>query len=121
MIEGAGGLLVPLTRRTLLIEVIARWGAPVVLCARTRLGTINHTLLVLEALRRRAIPMLGVAFVGDAHPENERIIASLGNVRVLGRLPHLDPLHRRRSLRVAAFVASVLDALRSATRRGDPR
>jgi len=92
VVEGAGGLLVPLTRRTLLIEVIARWGAPVVLCARTRLGTINHTLLSIEALRRRAIPLLGVAFVGDAHPENERIIGSLGEVPVLGRLPHLDPL-----------------------------
>jgi dethiobiotin synthetase len=92
VVEGAGGLLVPLTRRTLLIEVIARWGAPVVLCARTRLGTINHTLLSIEALRRRAIPLLGVAFVGDAHPENEHIIGSLGKVPVLGRLPHLDPL-----------------------------
>ena len=92
IVEGAGGLMVPLTRRTLLIEVIARWGAPVVLCARTRLGTINHTLLSIEALRRRAIPLLGVAFVGDAHPENERIVGSLGKVAVLGRLPHLDPL-----------------------------
>jgi dethiobiotin synthetase len=92
VVEGAGGLLVPLTRRTLLIDVIARWGAPVVLCARTRLGTINHTLLSIEALRRRAIPLLGVAFVGDPHPENERIIGALGKVTVLGRLPHLDPL-----------------------------
>jgi dethiobiotin synthetase len=92
IVEGAGGLMVPLTRGTLLIEVIARWGAPVVLCARTRLGTINHTLLSIEALRRRAIPLLGVAFVGDAHAENERIIGSLGKVTVLGRLPHLDPL-----------------------------
>jgi dethiobiotin synthetase len=92
VVEGAGGLMVPLTRRTLLIEVIARWGAPVVLCARTRLGTINHTLLSIEALRRRAIPLLGVAFVGEAHAENERIIGSLGEVPILGRLPHLDPL-----------------------------
>jgi dethiobiotin synthetase len=92
VVEGAGGLLVPLTRRTLLIDVMARWGAPVVLCARTRLGTINHTLLSIEALRRRAIPLLGVAFLGDAHPENERIIECLGKVPVLGRLPHLDPL-----------------------------
>ncbi len=92
IIEGAGGLMVPLTRRMLLIEVLARWGTPVVLCARTRLGTINHTLLSLEALRRRSIPVVGVAFLGDAHPENERIIGELGAVRVLGRLPHLDPL-----------------------------
>ena len=84
--------MVPLTRRTLLIEVIAGWGAPVVLCARTRLGTINHTLLSIEALRRRAIPLLGVAFVGEAHPENERMVGSFGKVSILGRLPPLDPL-----------------------------
>ena len=92
IVEGSGGLLVPLTRSTLLIDVIARWGAPTVLCARTRLGTLNHTLLSVEALRRRGIPLLGVAFIGDAHPDNERTIASIGAVRILGRLPLLDPL-----------------------------
>lgn len=92
IIEGAGGLMVPLTRDTLLIDVLARWRRPVVLCSRTALGTINHTLLSIEALRRREIPLLGVAFVGDSAPENERIIAALGAVRVLGRLPRLEPL-----------------------------
>lgn len=92
VIEGAGGLMVPLTRTTLLIDVFARWGAPVVLCARTTLGTINHTLLSLEALRRRGIPVLGVAFIGDEHAENHRIIAELGGAAVLGRLPWLAPL-----------------------------
>jgi dethiobiotin synthetase len=92
IVEGAGGLMVPLTRDTLLIDVLARWRAPVVLCARTRLGTINHTLLSIEALRRREIPIMGVALIGDAHPENERIIATFGGAAVLGRLPYLDPL-----------------------------
>jgi dethiobiotin synthetase len=93
IIEGAGGLMVPLTRRILLIDVFARWGAPTILCARTRLGTINHTLLSIEALRRRAIPLIGVAFVGEAHLENERIISTLGAVPVLGRLPMVNPLN----------------------------
>jgi dethiobiotin synthetase len=92
IIEGAGGLMVPLTRSTLLIDVFARWGAPTILCARTGLGTINHTLLSIEALRRRAVPLLGVAFMGEAHADNERTIATLGGARVLGRLPHLDSL-----------------------------
>ena len=92
IVEGVGGLMVPLTRRTLFIDVLARWGAPTILCARTRLGTINHTLLSIQALRSRAIPLLGVAFIGQAEPETARIIASLGAVRVLGCLPHLDPL-----------------------------
>lgn len=94
IVEGIGGLLVPLTRRTLLIDVLARWGAPTVLCARTSLGTINHTLLSIEALRRRVIPLLGVAFIGDPHPDNERTIAAMGIVPILGRLPRLDPLTR---------------------------
>jgi len=92
IIEGAGGLMVPLTRRMLLIDLIGRWRAPTVLCARTRLGTINHTLLSIEALRRRAVPILGVAFIGESHPDNEHTIAIAGDVRVLGRLPPLEPL-----------------------------
>jgi dethiobiotin synthetase len=93
VIEGAGGLLVPLTPTTLFIDVFARWDAPIILCARTCLGTINHTLLSLEALRQRGAPILGVAFIGDEHAENHRIIGELGQVRVLGRLPFLAPLN----------------------------
>lgn len=92
IVEGAGGLMVPLTRGSLLIDVFARWRAPVVLCARTALGTINHTLLSIEALERRGIPLLGVAFVGEDIPDTLRSIAELGRVRVLGRLPRIDPL-----------------------------
>jgi dethiobiotin synthetase len=92
IIEGAGGVLVPLTRATLQIDVFARWAMPTVLCARTALGTINHTLLSIEGLRARRIPLLGIALIGDPHPENERAIRSFGDVRILGRLPHLKPL-----------------------------
>ncbi|MGH6854852.1 MAG: dethiobiotin synthase [Aestuariivirga sp.] len=92
IIEGAGGLMVPLNRQTLFIDVFVRWRAPVVLCARTALGTINHTLLSIEALRRRNIAILGVAFIGDEHLENWRIIAEMSGVPILGRLPRLDPL-----------------------------
>lgn len=92
VIEGAGGLLVPLTRSEVFVDVFARWRLPVILCARTELGTINHTLLSLEAMRRRLIPVLGVAFIGDARADTEQIIAEMGRVRCLGRLPRLDPL-----------------------------
>jgi dethiobiotin synthetase len=104
IIEGAGGLMVPLNRRELYIDVFARWKAPVVLCARTRLGTLNHTLLSLEALARRAIPVIGIALIGDAHADNERTLAALGGVPVLGRLPKLDPLTPE-SLRAAFGLA----------------
>ncbi len=92
VIEGAGGLLVPLTDSQVFADVFARWQIPVILCARTGLGTINHTLLSLEALRSRCIPVFGVAFIGEEQAETQRIIAAMGQVRVLGRLPRLDPL-----------------------------
>ena len=94
VIEGAGGVLVPLNPTTVYADVFARWGLPVVVCATTALGTINHTLLTLEALRARDIPVLGVAFIGDAMDSSETVIADLGKVRRLGRLPWLDPLTR---------------------------
>lgn len=92
VIEGAGGLMVPLDGSTLYIDVFARWQLPVVLCARTALGTINHSLLSVEALRKRGIDMLGIAFIGDSNPESERAICEIGQVRRLGRLPWLAPL-----------------------------
>jgi dethiobiotin synthetase len=104
VIEGAGGLLVPLTREVLFIDVFAKWRVPVVLCARTTLGTLNHTLLSLEALQRREIPVLGVALIGDAHADNERTLGRMGGVPILGRLPHLDPLTP--ATLAAAFTAA---------------
>lgn len=92
IIEGAGGLLVPLTRHETFADVFTRWQIPVILCARTGLGTINHTLLSLEAMRQRRIPILGVALIGDAYPATQQIIEEMGEVRVLGRLPRLEVL-----------------------------
>ncbi|MEA1014867.1 dethiobiotin synthase [Sphingosinicella sp. LY1275] len=103
VVEGAGGLLVPVTRDLLYADLFARWGHPVVLVARTGLGTINHSLLSIEALRARRIPILGVAFVGEANEDNEAIIATLGGVKRLGRLPLLDRLDPRAL--AAAFAA----------------
>jgi dethiobiotin synthetase len=104
VIEGAGGLMVPLGQATLYIDVFARWRFPVVLCARTALGTINHSLLSIEALRRREVTLLGIAFIGDSNRESERAICEVGGVKRLGRLPRLSPLTRG-SLR-EAFAAS---------------
>ena len=92
IVEGAGGVLVPLTDDLLFADLFASWGAPSVLVARTTLGTINHSLLSIEALRSRGVPLLGVAFVGEAVEESEATIADLGKVKRLGRLPWLEPL-----------------------------
>jgi dethiobiotin synthetase len=64
----------------------------VIVVTRTTLGTINHTLLTLEALRRRALEVIGIIFVGDAMPDTERTIADFGRVKSLGRLPILPAL-----------------------------
>lgn len=92
IIEGAGGALVPLNDDVLFAEVFARWALPVVVCASTRLGTINHSLLTLEALRARGVAVHGVAFVGEANESSEETIARFGQIRRLGRLPWVDPL-----------------------------
>jgi len=93
VIEGAGGLLVPVTRSLLFADLFAQWQAPAILVARTALGTINHSLLSVEAMRARSIPILGIAFVGDANEDNEATICALAGVKRLGRLPRLDPLN----------------------------
>ena len=93
VVEGAGGLMVPLTRAETYLDIFTRWQLPVILCARTQLGTINHSLLSLETLRSRNIPVLGVAFIGHAHEDSEGIICELGKVRRLGCLPVLDDLN----------------------------
>ncbi|MEO6092944.1 MAG: dethiobiotin synthase [Novosphingobium sp.] len=94
VVEGAGGVLVPLTRVLTYADVFARWNYPVVLVARTALGTINHSLLSIEALRARGVPILGVAFVGDENADSEATIAEMGRVKRLGRLPLLPLLDR---------------------------
>lgn len=94
VVEGAGGALVPITPDLLFADLFARWQLPVVIVARTGLGTINHSLLTIEALRARQVPILGVAFVGAGVEDSEATIARIGGVRRLGRLPRLDPLNR---------------------------
>jgi dethiobiotin synthetase len=112
VIEGAGGVLVPLTRSLTYADVFTRWSCPVVLVARTALGTINHSLLSIEALRKRAVPILGVAFVGEANVDTEETIVGMGQVKRLGRLPILARLDRQtlaeeflRNFAIADFAA----------------
>lgn len=92
VVEGAGGVLVPLAGTLLYADMFATWGAPVVLVARTGLGTINHSLLSIEALRARGVPMLGVAFNGDPQEDSEATICRIAGVPRLGRLGRVDTL-----------------------------
>lgn len=111
VVELAGGLDVPLTRRLLQIDLIADWKLPVVLCSSTRLGTINHSLLSIEALKRRAIPILGIAFIGEENADSERTISSFGRVQRLGRLPRIPDLTSSALRQAFAANFSVPDLL----------
>jgi dethiobiotin synthetase len=104
VIEGAGGVMVPITRSCTFADLFARWRYPVVLVARTELGTINHSLLSIEALRARGVPLLGIAFVGEGNEDSEATIAAMGKVKRLGRLPRIARLNAQ-SLAIA-FAAN---------------
>ena len=105
IVEGAGGVLVPLNDRELTADFMVRLGLPVTVVARTSLGTINHTLLTIEALRSRAIEVVGAILVGQPNEENRAAIERYGCLPVLGELPILTPLNPE-SL---ALVARTLD------------
>lgn len=115
VVEGAGGVLVPLTRERLYADQFAAWGLPVVLVARTGLGTINHSLLSIEALRARGVAIAGVAFVGDPVEDSEAIVCTVGKVRRLGRLPRLARLDREGLARAFAANFTIADFTGKAT------
>ena len=92
VIEGAGGLLVPLNEQDTIADLI-RPGDRVILVSRHYLGSINHTLLSVEAIKARGFELFGIIFVGEEHPTTESIIAKMSGIRVLGRMgeePYID-------------------------------
>ena len=93
VVETAGGLLVPLRLDLLQIEQLQRWQLPVLLVARSGLGTLNHTLLSLEALRQRGIPVLGVLLNGPPHANNLTTLEQLAGAPILGCLPPLEAIN----------------------------
>lgn len=98
IVELAGGLMVPINRQTLFIDIIKQWGldgkTKVILCVRTGLGTINHALLSIEALKSRDIDIMGIVFIGEENKDNKRTIAQFSGVKTLGSIPKIDHLYR---------------------------
>ena len=92
VVETAGGLMVPLNRHWLQIDQLQVWGLPIVLVARSGLGTLNHTLLSLEALKNRHLQVLGLILNGPRHADNPKTLEQFGGVPVLAELPPLEPL-----------------------------
>lgn len=93
IVEGAGGIMVPLNDRNLIIDLIQHLGLPVCLVARSTLGTINHTLLTLAQLRRAEIPILGVILNGVKNPSNRAAIEHYGQVPILGEVEPLAAIN----------------------------
>lgn len=108
IIEGAGGLLVPLNESELIIDLITELGFPVVMVCRSTLGTINHTLLSLEALYARNIAVAGVIMSGPENIENRKAIESYGRVNVLAWIPVLDNMVKQDLMLYGSRIAEAL-------------
>jgi dethiobiotin synthetase len=94
IVEGAGGVMVPLNEKDLMLDLMRHLGLPVVVASRTTLGTINHTLLTLAALRGAHLNVNGVVLIGKENVENRGAIETYGNARVIGHIPMLERIHR---------------------------
>ena len=90
IIETAGGVMVPLNREWLQIDQLQEWGLPIILVARSGLGTLNHTLLTLEALRKRDIPIMGLILNGQLHPDNPSTLEQIGKIPIISQLPAFE-------------------------------
>jgi dethiobiotin synthase len=93
IVEGAGGVLVPINDRETMADLMLQLALPVLVVARTALGTINHTLMTLETLRNRAIEVAGVVMVGQPNSDARAAIETYGAVAVLAEMPLFQPLN----------------------------
>jgi len=95
IIETAGGLMVPLNRNWLQIDQLRLWESPIILVARTGLGTLNHTLLSLEALKHRNLDVLGIVLNGPPHKDNPKTLEQFGETKILARLPIFEEVNAK--------------------------
>lgn len=93
VVEGAGGVLVPLNATNLMVDLMVQLALPAILVSRTVLGTINHTLMSLECLRNRDIFVAGVILCGQPNSDNRRAIVEYGRVTILAEIPFLDTIN----------------------------
>lgn len=109
LIESTGGLLVPINQDELIIDLIPKLGASVIFVSRIYLGSINHTLLSIEALRRRNIPILGIVFNGPEVLSTQNFISEYTKLNVLGHVPELQNINQK----LIQQYAEQFDSLRS--------
>ncbi|EUK18794.1 dethiobiotin synthase [Commensalibacter papalotli (ex Servin-Garciduenas et al. 2014)] len=92
IVEGAGGALVPIAEYQFMIQLMKKINLPVIIVARTELGTLNHTLLTLEVIRKYHIPIAGVILNGKPNPANKEAIERHGKIKVITEIPHMEKL-----------------------------
>lgn len=95
IVEGAGGLLVPINDSLFIIDVIKHLNLPALIVARSTLGTINHTLLTVEKLKEKKIPIVGVIMNGPKNSENKQAIEKYGQIKVLAEIEQINPINAR--------------------------
>ncbi len=95
VVEGAGGVLVPLNDQDLVIDLMVKLALPVMVVARSGLGTINHSLLTLSALRERGLDILGVVMVGEKNESNRQAIEKYGAIKVIAEIPILNEISKQ--------------------------
>lgn len=110
VIEGAGGLMVPLNARQLMIDLVAICHLPVILVVATGLGSINHALLSLEALRRRKLPIAGIVMNGAPHADDAELILHFGGALPCAAIPHLPDLTEETLRTQAARLREIFSA-----------
>jgi dethiobiotin synthetase len=93
IIEGVGGIFVPLTRNILSIDLFKSWDCKWVIVSKHYLGSINHTLLTIEVLKKLCLPILGIIFNGENNPDSEAAILKISQLPPLGRLLPEDKLN----------------------------
>ncbi len=93
IVETAGGLMVPLTRDFLQIDQIKIWKLPVIIVCRSSLGTLNHTLLSIEALQKRKIKILGLIINGKKHLDNPKTLREFSEIPIIAEFPYLENIN----------------------------
>ncbi|NII82827.1 MULTISPECIES: dethiobiotin synthase [unclassified Pedobacter] len=96
IIEGAGGLMVPLNEKELIIDLIKKLEVEVILVSQNYLGSINHTLLSVNLLKQYEIPIKGIIFNGDENAETERFILQYSKIKKLGSIPSLKNIDKEK-------------------------
>lgn len=105
IIEGAGGLMVPLNNRFLMIDLIKKLNVPVILVSQNYLGSINHTLLSIHVLKQYEIPVRGIIFNGAKDIYSKEFILDHSELELLGHIPHYDEINKKAIINAGNYIS----------------